>query len=136
VFHRWKRRYEDEGIDGLKDRSSAPLHCPASTPAEVVEKIIHLRQHYHFGPLKIEMYLRRYHDPQIGHSTAPQLSYGSNPGSALGKSSGKIGTGNEASRAAARKATKPPSNRTQLVPLASLATMVQRSGSSRGHLRQ
>lgn len=28
VFCRWKRRYEEEGLDGLKDRSSAPLHCP------------------------------------------------------------------------------------------------------------
>jgi transposase-like protein len=36
VFYRWKRRYEDQGLDGLKDRSSAP---------EVVGKIIHLRQH-------------------------------------------------------------------------------------------
>jgi Helix-turn-helix domain len=26
VFYRWKRRYEDEGFDGLKDRSSAPMH--------------------------------------------------------------------------------------------------------------
>ncbi|WP_374194527.1 helix-turn-helix domain-containing protein [Amycolatopsis sp. MtRt-6] len=69
VFYRWKRRYEDEGIDGLKDRSSAPLHCPKITPPEVVEKIAHLRQHYHFGPLKIEMYLRRYDDQEIGHST-------------------------------------------------------------------
>jgi transposase-like protein len=42
VFYRWKRRYEDEGLDGLKDRSSAPLHCPTVTQPEVVEKIIHL----------------------------------------------------------------------------------------------
>ncbi|MGW4490035.1 helix-turn-helix domain-containing protein [Amycolatopsis sp. NPDC004368] len=61
-FLRWKRRWEDEGLDGLKDRSSAPLHRPAMTHSEVVEKIIHLRRHYHFGPLKIEMYLRRHHD--------------------------------------------------------------------------
>ena len=44
VFYRWKRRYEDGGIDGLKDRSSAPLHCPTITHPQVVEKIIHLRQ--------------------------------------------------------------------------------------------
>ncbi|MEV5720494.1 helix-turn-helix domain-containing protein [Amycolatopsis mediterranei] len=61
-------------IDGLKDRSSAPLRCPTITPPEVVEKIIHLRQHYHFGPLKIEMYLRRYHDQEIGHSTISAFS--------------------------------------------------------------
>ena len=28
----------------------------------MVGKIIYLRQHYHFGPLKISMYLERYHD--------------------------------------------------------------------------
>ncbi|MFI5615686.1 helix-turn-helix domain-containing protein [Amycolatopsis sp. NPDC051903] len=69
IFSRWKRRWEDEGVDGLKDRSSAPLHCPTITHPEVVEKIIHLRQRYHFGPLKIEMYLRRYHDVEIAAST-------------------------------------------------------------------
>ena len=68
VFYRWKRRYEDEGLDGLKDRSSAPLHCPTITDPEVVEKIIHLRQHYHFGPMKITMYLKRYHDVAISTS--------------------------------------------------------------------
>ena len=30
VFYRWKRRYEDEGLEGLKDRSSAPLYCRRS----------------------------------------------------------------------------------------------------------
>ncbi|MFN6548366.1 helix-turn-helix domain-containing protein [Mycolicibacterium nivoides] len=68
VFYRWKRRYEDEGLEGLKDRSSAPLHCPTVTQPEVVEKIIHLRQHYHFGPMKIMMYLKRYHDVEISRS--------------------------------------------------------------------
>jgi hypothetical protein len=30
-----------------------------------VGKIIYLRQHYHFGPAKIAMYLKRYHDIQL-----------------------------------------------------------------------
>ena len=34
----------------------------------MVGKIIYLRQHYHFGPQKISMYLRRYHDVEISHS--------------------------------------------------------------------
>jgi hypothetical protein len=33
-----------------------------------VEKIIWLRQHYHFGPAKIAMYLGRYHDVTISVS--------------------------------------------------------------------
>src|SRR5258708_7172459 len=68
IFYRWKRLYEDGGLEGLKDRSSAPLHCPPVTQPEVVEKIIHLRQHYHFSPMKVMMYLKRYHDVEISTS--------------------------------------------------------------------
>ncbi|WP_285620602.1 IS481 family transposase [Actinoallomurus iriomotensis] len=67
-FYRWLRRYQDEGIDGLRDRSSRPHHSPNATQADIVNKIVYLRQNYHFGPLKIAMYLKRYHDIQIGHS--------------------------------------------------------------------
>jgi len=49
-------------------RSSARLHCPTVTQPEVVEKIIRLRQRYHFGPMKIAMYLKRYHDVEISAS--------------------------------------------------------------------
>ena len=38
------------------------MHCPHATDAEIVGKIVYLRQHYHFGPRKISMYLKRYHD--------------------------------------------------------------------------
>jgi transposase len=62
---RWRKRYED---DGLEDRSSAPLHCPNVTSLEVVAKIVHLRQHYYLGPLKISMYLKRYHDVEMSYS--------------------------------------------------------------------
>ncbi len=34
----------------------------------MVGKIIHLRQHYHFGPAKISMYLKRYHDVSVSLS--------------------------------------------------------------------
>jgi hypothetical protein len=53
---------EANGLDGLKDRSSRPHHSPRVTQAEVIEKILWLRKHYHFGPAKIAMYLARYHD--------------------------------------------------------------------------
>ena len=68
VFYTWLRRYEAEGLDGLKDRSSRPHYSPRATRGEVVEKIVWLRKHYHFGPAKISMYLKRYHD--IGISTS------------------------------------------------------------------
>jgi hypothetical protein len=34
----------------------------------VVGKIVYLRRSYHFGPHKIAMYLKRYHDVQISPS--------------------------------------------------------------------
>jgi len=66
--YKWLRRYEELGEAGLRDGSSAPLNSPKATRPEVVSKIIYLRQHYHFGPQKIAMYLDRYHDISISHS--------------------------------------------------------------------
>ena len=67
-YYRWRRRYEADGLDGLKDRSHRPHHSPRATQAEVIEKIVWLRKHYHFGPAKIAMYLARYHDVTISTS--------------------------------------------------------------------
>jgi hypothetical protein len=41
---------------------------PNETSVEVVGKIVYLRRSYHFGPHKIAMYLKRYHDVVITHS--------------------------------------------------------------------
>ena len=68
VFYTWYRRYETEGLAGLRDRSERPAHCPHETLPEVIEKIIFLRTTYHFGPAKISMYLKRYHDVAISQS--------------------------------------------------------------------
>jgi transposase len=67
VFYTWLRRYQAEGVAGLRDRSRRPAHCPHETPSEVVAKIIYLRTTYHFGPAKIAMYLKRYHDIEISN---------------------------------------------------------------------
>lgn len=68
AYYAWLKRYESEGFEGLKDRSSAPHHSPTATNAEVIEKILWLRQQYHFGPQKITMYLKRHHDIAISPS--------------------------------------------------------------------
>jgi transposase len=67
-YYGWLRRFEADGLDGLKDRSQRPHHSPRATQADIVEKIIWLRQHYHFGPAKIAMYLGRYHDVTVSVS--------------------------------------------------------------------
>jgi len=68
TFYKWLRRYEELGEDGLRDGSRRPHFSPLATKTEIVGKIIYLRQHYHFGPRKISMYLHRYHDIAISPS--------------------------------------------------------------------
>jgi transposase len=68
VYYRWLRRYREQGVDGLRDLSRRPRHSPNATHVDVVGKILHLRQNYHFGPGKIAMYLKRYHDVEVSQS--------------------------------------------------------------------
>lgn len=68
TFYKWLHRFEELGEEGLRDRSSAPHHSPTATKTEIVGKILYLRRSYHFGPRKISMYLRRYHDVAISPS--------------------------------------------------------------------
>ncbi|MFZ6017935.1 MAG: helix-turn-helix domain-containing protein, partial [Nitrospirota bacterium] len=65
IFYRWYERYQRYGVEGLRDRSRRPLKSPKATKEEVIAKIIYLRKNYHFGPWKIQMYLKRYHDITI-----------------------------------------------------------------------
>jgi len=68
VYYKWLRRYEEGGVDALRDGSSKPHVSPRATRVEVVGKVIYLRQTYHFGPHKIAMYLKRYHDIELSPS--------------------------------------------------------------------
>ncbi len=40
MLHRWRDRFEAEGIEGLRDRSHRPHHHPHTTPAEVAEQVV------------------------------------------------------------------------------------------------
>ena len=47
------RRYEAEGVDGLKDRSRAPHHHGRSREAELVDAVLGLRERYGWGAKKL-----------------------------------------------------------------------------------
>jgi transposase InsO family protein len=51
--HKWWRRYQDEGVAGLEDRSSRPWSCPHRTPARVERRIVALRQSRKLGPARL-----------------------------------------------------------------------------------
>src|SRR5438094_10629136 len=73
AYYTWLRRYEELGLEGLRDRSRRPHVSPNATGAEVVGKIVYLRQSYHFGPR-----LCRRGSPDIspGYSHAPRHGTG------------------------------------------------------------
>jgi transposase len=54
--------------EGLRVRSSRPKSCPHETHVDVVNNIIYLRSHYHFGPAKFAMYLKSHHDVSLSQS--------------------------------------------------------------------
>jgi transposase-like protein len=51
--YKWWRRWQDEGIDGLQDRSSRAHSCPHRTPPALEAAILELRQVLKLGPVRI-----------------------------------------------------------------------------------
>jgi transposase InsO family protein len=49
----WWRRYQQEGIAGLEDRSSRPRRCPTQTKASRERRIVQLRRARGLGPARI-----------------------------------------------------------------------------------
>ena len=45
TLYKWLRRYREDGVAGLEDRSSRPHRSPRQTPAGVVHRILKLRRH-------------------------------------------------------------------------------------------
>jgi transposase InsO family protein len=64
-FYRWKSAYARGGEAGLANRKTAPKNPANRTPPEIVDKVLHLRQTYHLGPIRIVWYLARYHGIKI-----------------------------------------------------------------------
>lgn len=58
--YKWIARYEHEGLDGLRERSRAPHHCPPRISADLAAAICTARrQHPTWGPEKILQWLQR-----------------------------------------------------------------------------
>ena len=62
-FYRWKAAYGRHGEAG--NRKTAPKNPANRTAPEIVDKVLHLRQAYHLGPIRIVWYLARYHGIKI-----------------------------------------------------------------------
>jgi transposase InsO family protein len=58
--YKWLERYQKEGVEGLRDRSRAPLHHPQTIGKEIAERCLSVRRvHPTWGPLKVRAFLER-----------------------------------------------------------------------------
>ena len=58
--YKWLARYEEDGVEGLLDRSRAPLHHPEAMTGQIAERCIAVRRaHPSWGPVKVRAYLDR-----------------------------------------------------------------------------
>ena len=73
TFYKWRQRHREHGDAGLADRARAPRHSPRATSADVVSKILYLRQHYHFEPGKIAAYLKRFHGVSVACASVQRI---------------------------------------------------------------
>jgi putative transposase len=56
--YKWLARYAEAGVDGLKERSRAPIAHGRSRPAGLVSAVLTLRERYpHWGPKKLRVKL-------------------------------------------------------------------------------
>lgn len=44
TVYKWRRRYREQGLAGLQDRSSRPANSPARTPADTEARVVQLRR--------------------------------------------------------------------------------------------
>ena len=73
TFYRWKEAYANEGDAGLIRKKPIAKSHPRQLSDEVVEKILHLRRVYHFGPERITWYLERYHAVKTSSSSVYRI---------------------------------------------------------------
>lgn len=60
IGYKWLERFARHGVEGLVDRNRAPRHQPQRTPAEIVARIVELRdEHALWGAPKIRAVLAR-----------------------------------------------------------------------------
>jgi transposase InsO family protein len=75
TVYKWLERYEQLGIEGLKEQSRAPNHCPHRTSEEIINLVIQEKlQNRKRGPRKVRAQLKRRY-PEIHFPATSTLAY-------------------------------------------------------------
>jgi putative transposase len=73
IGYKWLARYQALGVEGLVDRSRAPLNHPQTVAAAIAERcLMTRRKHPTWGPVKVRAWLER-HAPAIAWPAASTI---------------------------------------------------------------
>lgn len=73
LFYVWRVRYQQDGLAGLRDGPRGPRHHPFTTPAHIVALSLQVRRQRQYGPLRISLFLQRYHQVYVSAPTIQRI---------------------------------------------------------------
>jgi len=69
LFCIWKKRYEKDGIAGLRDQPRRPHHIRYHIPPEIVSLILRIREERRYGAVRTSLYLQRHYHAYVSPTT-------------------------------------------------------------------
>lgn len=71
--YKWRKRYREQGEEGLGDESRRPKHSPRQSLSEIEEKVLAVRDEYGWGARKIKACIERAGDGEVAKSTVHSI---------------------------------------------------------------
>jgi transposase InsO family protein len=69
LFYIWKKRYEKNGLAGLRDQPRRPHHIRYRIPPEIVSLILRIREERRYGAVRASLYLQRHYHAYVSPTT-------------------------------------------------------------------
>ena len=65
----WKKRYEKNGLAGLRDQPRRPHNIRYRSPPEIVSLILRIREERRYGAVRVSLYLQRHYHAYVSPTT-------------------------------------------------------------------
>src|SRR5215470_9781428 len=73
LFYEWRRRYQRDGLEGLRPRLPGPRVSPFRTPPHIEALVLRVRQDRQYGVPRLRFFLRRYHAVSLSMPTIRRI---------------------------------------------------------------
>ena len=73
LFYIWKKRYEKNGLAGLRDLKRRPHHIRYRIPPEIVSLILRIREERRYGAVRTSLCLQRHYHAYVSPTTIHKL---------------------------------------------------------------